>query len=210
MSAQLFCRDLAFSHGPTTVLVGDRPDRCARSSHRCGRPQRRRQVHAAAPARGRTDARAGPGRAPSAVRPCRFCSARSWTARRARPWTLCCDAAPASPPRKPSTQQPPRRSPPGAGGADDRYAAALERFLAVAADADATFAATLADVGLDADDRSVGPQRRCREASGPGSGLPRCWRARPTSCCWTSRPTISTSPGSPDWSGSSWAPTPRW
>jgi len=88
---------------------------------------------------------------------------------------------------------------PGAAGPAERYAAALEAWLAVGAADFAERAEAVADrlgLGVELPARAPGS---CPAARRRGCGWPRCCSPAPTCCCWTSPPTTSTCRGWPRW-----------
>ena len=91
----------------------------------------------------------------------------------------------------------PTRSPPATPGADDRYAVALERWLALGgADLDARIGAGAGPTSGSPAGCSTSRRRRCRAARRRGPGWRRCCSPATTCSSSTSRPTTSTSPGS--------------
>ena len=181
--------------------------------HRPGRPQRRRQIHAAARDR-RRDAAGRRRHPPRRPRPHR--DRRAGSARRATPrcWTPCCKATPNASPCSPKPTPPP----------PIRLAEIHERLRAIGADAaPARAAAILAGLGFDEAAQAApgrGILRRLAHARGAGhravrrprpaaarrtdqpprpgshavagnlaraaSPAPRCW-SRTTAACWTAR-----------------------
>ena len=204
-AAPLRARDLTVVAWPAHRPRRRRPRRRARAPHRRRRAQRRRQVDAAAGAR-----RAA----------CRSSGARvERTPPTATVGYLPAGAVAVGDETVTGVPRPPhrrrrgdgragrghgRRWPPGADGADDRYADALDRWLALGgADLDARVGQVWADLGLvgaaarPADGVAVG--RR----GGAGRRWPRCCWPASTCSCSTSRRTTSTSTASTGSSGGS-------
>ena len=195
-AAPLRARDLTVTRGPLTVLDAVDLVVAGRPAHRRRRPQRRRQVDAAAGARRAVPLERGrvertPPTATVGYLPQEPSRSRRDRARVPRPPHR-------ASPRRPSSWTPPRpRSPPATPAPTTATPSPLDRWLALGgADLDARVGQVWADLGLRRPAARPADRRRCRAARRRAPGWPRCCSPASTCSCSTSRRTTSTSTGS--------------